>query len=317
MKRIFFLDAILLLLYFSITPIFAEDQPSSQVQQSPVVLKFQVTSLENIIDAKGSNLMNNFEEAVENEVKILQRKKNKYIKILENHETKFQQDATLSPSERYVIETDVISLKRKIKIVEDNVIKVTEKEKFLQQILRQILKKDKNGGTISFSVVNWKFLSITNIRNLSKINFSPMYGGSDEKLMITYNIPSVDSETNNKIWHIYGINTLFCLGDIQKEMQKLARFVRNFDESSSTVSLANDLEKLNIEQVALKTGKSSADRIRQEIERLEEKARTVIIPSFASNYWMAEIITAFNNEVQFHKPNINKEVGANAQNDDE
>lgn len=317
MKKIFFLDATLLLFYFSITPIFAEDQPSSQVQQSPVVLKFQVTSLENIIDAKGSNLMKNFEEAVENEVKILQRKKNKYIKILESHETKFQQDATLSPSERFVIETDVISLKQKIKIVEENMTKTTEKEKFLQQILRQILKKDKNDDTINFSVVNWKFLSTTNIHNFPKINFSPMNGMNNDELMITYKFPPVDQETNNKLWQIYGINTLFSLDDIQKEMQKLARFVRNFDESSSAVSLADDLEKLNIEQIALKTGKSSADRIRQEIQRLEEKARTVIIPSFASRYWMAEIITAFNNEVQFHKPNINKEVGANAQNDDE
>ena len=320
MKKILFLKALILSFLLINSPIFStEDQQSTSEQTSPSSLKFRVNPLENIIDANGSNLMKNFEEAVKIEVGIFQRKKDKYIKILESYEKRLQQNTALSAAERYVIETDVMSLRRKVKTTDEKITKCIEKEGFLQQILRQILKPNDITymSTYSVSVINWKFLSTVNVHELPQIRFSNPCESGEDSVRTIYRFPGLSGTMQEKVYALYRPDMIFPLEKIQKRIKELACFVRHSDENSSTVNLARDIEKLTIEQVALKSGQSSTDRIVQEIERLEAKVRTFIIPLFAIPYWMAEIITAFNNEVQFHQNNRKKEVSSNADNDDD
>ncbi|MBM3633467.1 MAG: hypothetical protein FJX03_07195 [Alphaproteobacteria bacterium] len=323
-------------------PLFAIEQPQSSSQTSSAALKFRITPQGEIEDAQGSDLIERFKDAVKNEVKIWENKKSKYLTLLNSYEAKLRDKATLSDSECYLIEIDLIILKRKIKICEKNKFCVTERESLLPQILKEILttkmpfhpKMDvtTRGGVWelgrnelthdspdNYCSLNWKLLDTANIRHLDIIDFSDLLNSQEKfliykenKYFIRHNIPQLSKNLREKYFIDYEEHLpIASFQRIQKKLRQLETLLGSLSDPLVTSHSAPDNGGVNIRHITSNFGSASKERIMKEIERLEKKAHTVTIPLMAVTYWMGEVMSAFMGEIDVHRQGLSQSTTSN------
>lgn len=342
MKKIVFLLILSAFILLNMHPLFAIEQPQSSSQTSSAALKFRITPQGEIEDAQGSDLIERFKDAVKNEVKIWENKKSKYLTLLNSYEAKLREKETLADSESYVIETDLSNLKRKIRICEENIFCVTERESLLPQILKEILTTEMpfhrviNGTTIggvyeigrnyfkansadTYCSLNWKLLDTANIRHLDIIDFSNLPTSQNEfiiyredKFIICHTIPQLSKNFREK----YFIDSerhlpIASFQKIQKKLRQLETLLGSLSDPLVTSHSAPDNGGVNIRHITSNFGSASKERIMKEIERLENKAHTVTIPLMAVTYWMGEVMSAFMGEIDVHRQGLSQSTTSN------
>jgi len=276
-------------------------EPLVLQQTASIGLKFQITEKGDVEDAAGSHLIMDYLVAHAGMVGYWGKKKDDANRVVRDLQEELK-NGKLAPSERAILEIKTDYQVDKVKEYEENHVAICDQQLSLEEILRAIHKTEptQNPGYYD-RTLSYPFFSNVDLRLMEDIiELRRSWSRKPSNQMLHFMLLHfLNSELMNKFCSFFS-DFQGKLMNLQDEIDRQAKMLRLFSTPSER-SLKNEMLYILFEERATRTGKSIPDILKEEIERLSEKAQDIYIPMLAPAYYLMLVLIEFQKEAPLHK----------------